>query len=252
MRFTLPDQLPADSGGLVELADQATSEIRKFRSRGPQGLSDADLDRWEQLLDARDAAISARKALERESLRRGEVSKRLAAAAHEAGHAVALAWFGGEVNTAEVFQPVHGDPPVGRDGWRLHGQCRPAPLSTVTQARRDLITAAGPAAQAIALYGSSPSRAQIDRVLAGQQDREELRRYALTAAVTVPDLIGEAMPIVRSCWPAIAKLAVHMDDRGPITHDDVCAALGLSKDRALHAFELANIRAGMRTVPAPA
>ncbi|WP_131815180.1 hypothetical protein [Mycolicibacterium holsaticum] len=71
----------------------------------------------------------------------------------------------------------------------------------------------------------------------------------MTVAVTVSDLIGEAMPIVRSCWPAIAKLAVQMDDRGPISHADVCVALGLSKDPALHGFELANIRAGIRAVP---
>ncbi|ODQ84901.1 hypothetical protein [Mycolicibacterium holsaticum] len=150
MKFTLPGQLPTTVAELAALADQATAEIRAFRSRDPKGWSDADLDRLDYLCDARDAVTAARRQLERQSLRRGEVSKRLAAACHEAGHAVALAWFGGEVNTAEVFQPAYGDAPVGRDGWRLHGQCRPARLSTVTQARRDLITAAGPAAEAIA------------------------------------------------------------------------------------------------------
>lgn len=252
----LTDRLPTDVVELRSLAGQVDEEVRGFRARLAAGeqFTHRDADQLRSLLDARDEITAACRELEHQALRRGEGgcgSKRVVAAAHEAGHAVALVWFDGHVYTAEVFVPENGEPLVGHDGWRWKGHCRAAPLSTVTDTCRGVVTAAGPAAEAVALFGQSPTPAQCDRVLAGQRDHRELTQFALSASTTVSDMLAAALPIVRRCWPAIARLAIEMDAGKVISHADVCAALGLSKDRQMHGFELANLRAGLRAVPEP-
>ena len=184
---------------------------------------------------------------------RSGFSDRLVAAVHEAGHAVAALVYGGDVRSAEVF--VRDDRPVlvGRDGWKLNGVCMTEALPLVAHVRQHLITAAGPAAEAIARHGQNPTPAQLHGILAGTKDHQDLQRHALTAssAVGVSDPVSEVLPVMRRCWPAIAQLACDMDDGRTLTHEDVAAALGLSKDRGLHSFELANIAAGLRPIPNP-
>ncbi len=260
MNFTMPDQLPSSVAELDALTAQATAEINVFSARvgANDSFTHADARRLEYLLASRDdlweAAISldnpspAAASLEAKPRQGFQLSERLAHAGHEAGHAVIAVLLGGEVDTAEVFRLEQGAPIVHRDGRQLNGHCQVVPLTTVTEARRHLVAAAGPVAEAIARFGPSPTPAQIHQVLAGQPDFDELRRYALTAGAYASDPVREVLPLVLRCWPAIVQLAVQMDDGRAVTHADVAAALGLSADRSLHGFECANIRAGLRSV----
>ncbi|MCV7300873.1 hypothetical protein H7J93_14700 [Mycobacterium barrassiae] len=258
--FELPAELPGTVKELDALIERASIEIdviADFANAGRTLPADV-LDHWEYLLDSRDMLREAAMTLsdqappatvlEAKPHSTAEVSERLISAAHEAGHAAVAVVLGGEVDAAEVYRPEHGDPIVHRDGRQLNGQCKVVPLTTVTEARRHLVAAAGPVAEAIARFGPSPTPAQIHQVLAGQPDFDELRRYALTAGAYASDPIREVKPLVLRCWPAIAQLAVQMDNGRPVTHADVTAALGLSQDRSMHGFECANIRAGIRAV----
>lgn len=60
--FELPDQLPATVSELEALAAQATAEIRVFQARAAanQELSEEDVQRFQYLLDSRDAVTAAR------------------------------------------------------------------------------------------------------------------------------------------------------------------------------------------------
>jgi hypothetical protein len=166
----------------------------------------------------------------------------LPTAVHEAAHACIAVVAGAEIDRAEVFPPGAALPDGGR------GYCRYMPFGIEAEQRKPLIWAAGAVAEAILLHGRAPTRAQVDALLAVHgTDGEELRRLAF-AAGTVPNPLA-VLPLALKAWPAISELAVKLDIAGVIHHRDVTAALGLSKDKGLHGFELANIRAGLRDVP---
>lgn len=263
--FQMPAELPGTVSELDALVERVNIEIKVIADFAAAGrLIPGDIaDHREYLLDSRDALREAAMTLanqtppaatlEAKPQQGFQLSERLAYAVHEGGHAAINVVLGGEVNAAEVFLHRDGPPIIDRDGRQLNGLCTMVPMSTVTGARGHLIAAAGPAAEAVVRYGRSPTPAQIVRILAGQRDFEDLRRYALTAGamVTPTAPVREVMPLVLRCWPAIVKLAAQMDDGHQVTHPDVTAALGLSQDRSLHAFEVANIRAGLRAVPQP-
>ncbi len=208
---------PAVSKGRVSNATP-TKTLTASVSAAPQPVARVDVKQWR-------AAVSD-----------------LPTALHEAAHAAISVLCGAEVDRAEVFPPGVTLP----DGAR--GYCRYMPFGIETEQRKPLIWAAGAVAEAVLLHGRAPTRAQVDALLAVHgTDGEELQRLAF-AAGTVPDPLA-VLPLVLRAWPAISKLAVKLDIAGVIHHSDVTAALGLSKDKGLHGFELANIRAGLRYVP---
>lgn len=167
-------------------------------------------------------------------------------AIHEGSHAVVGTVLGGRVTVAEAW-------PAGRGEGGRDGQCRFASLGILGEEHQHLILAAGAVGAAVFAHGPQPTDRQIDALLAPGRgargsDFEQLRMMALTASADVPPARA-VLPLVLRVWPAISRLAVQIEQRGSVGHDDVCRALGLSEDRALHSFELANIRAGMRAVP---
>ncbi|CAN5303851.1 hypothetical protein BH11ACT6_BH11ACT6_53480 [soil metagenome] len=170
-------------------------------------------------------------------------------AVHEAGHAVVSVLVGAEVDVAEAF-------PEGLALTNAAGYCRFEPFNPAVSQQEYLIIAAGPAAEAVSLHSASVTAQQMNAVAQrgvdlSWSDGHKLRQYALTAGAIFSDPLSEVKPLVLRVWPAIAKLAVVLQDEGKIHHEQVTAALGLSKDRAAHGFELASIRAGLRGVPDP-
>lgn len=162
-------------------------------------------------------------------------------AAHEAGHAAVGVLLGGQVDVAETFDERWWATVGG-------GRCRFAPLDG-PPVSWSLIAAAGPVAEAVARFGSRPTLAQFDAVLAsgGRSDVAAMREGGADAV----DSCREVLPLVLRVWPVVARLAVAMDGGRLVNHEAVVTALGLSRDRGLHGFECQNIRAGLRPVPAP-
>lgn len=258
MMFAMPDTLPADTPELQVLADSARREVHGYQVRANAGeeLSEADVDRLEYLLDGFGAIQVALKAAAGEALTAAGKSKRrvsvpefdLAVAAHEAAHAVLTALHGGQVFRAEVLAVSR--PVAGSNGLDVRGYCRRDHNFVVEQSRH-LVAAAGPAAEAVARFGSSPTHAQIEDVLRGNgSDLAAIRAQRDTFGDSVR-VVGSVVPTVLRCWGPISVLAVKMVDKGPISHGDVTAALGLSENQGAHSFELAAIRSGLRSVPKP-
>lgn len=251
-RFALPPTLPESAAGLEQLHGQALAEAEVFRARraAKDSFTVADVARLEYLVESQDRMHE--RVLASQGISRGRVLKlgpkydQLAAAAHEGGHAAITLILGGQVDRVEVLRAGR---PTDLDGTVLRGNCRCVPFDFAKEQQRHLIAAAGPIAQAVAMYGAWPNHQQIEGLLAGQRDADEMRKAAFaTGSDRIPAAV---LPMVMQVWPAITRLAVQMYHEGPIGHDDVTAALGLSKDRSQHAFELAAIRSGLRSVPVP-
>ncbi|MFP2991296.1 hypothetical protein [Mycobacterium intracellulare] len=150
--------------------------------------------------------------------------ERVAAAFHEAGHAVAAVALGGRVHKA-----VLGDTP------RTEYDALPAGI----QARTSY---AGPWAEARWLARRHPGPRDMHRVLAGTSDDRAL------CAAGSPGVALGITPLLERCWPAVEAVATKLFVLGRIGHADVCAALGLTDDGGPGSFELASIRAGLRAV----
>lgn len=229
MTFTLPDRLPKNVEQLAALRRPVCLELEAFKARhaAKQTFSEKDVERLEFLLDSRDQIDAV-------------TSFRLAI--HEAGHSVVAALVGGSVDVAEVYPAGVTD----RDG--RNGYCRYLPANVAVAQHEHLIAAAGVVAECVWEYGR-PSNWQVEARLAGSRhDAEFLRRHALTAGVGISEPLRGVAPMVRAGWHAIESLAARLHEHGQIAHTDVVTALGLSNDRNLHSFELANIRAGIRMV----
>lgn len=83
----------------------------------------------------------------------------------------------------------------------------------------------------------------------GDDDGHKSDRAVVAAAGGTGAVMSDLGPLLEWCWPAITAVARKLLREGEALHDDVAAALGLSADLGRHAFEIANIRAGLRTVP---
>jgi len=167
----------------------------------------------------------------------------LRTAVHEAAHAAVGVLCGAEIDRAESFAP----------GMKLsngaQGYCRYQPFGVEAEQRQPLIAAAGAVAEAILLHGRAPTAGQVEAVLAESgSDAEDLHRMSLARCERSDPMA--ALPLVLRLWPAITALTIQLEQTGVIHHSDVTAALGLSKDKARHGFELANIRSGLREIPA--
>lgn len=172
-----------------------------------------------------------------------------ATAVHEAGHAVIAVLHGAQVYVSETAA-TRGSPIAAPGGVHAVGWTRYLPFDVAIEQSKYLVTAAGPAAEAVIRSGPNPTAAQLEAVLHGP-DRDQLRRAVLTASIGHPAAaVHEVMPMVLRVWPAIAGLACEIDQRA-VRDVDVVKALGVSSDPGQRAFELSNIRAGMRGVPDP-
>ncbi|WP_326544690.1 hypothetical protein QGN31_06555 [Mycobacterium sp. 2-64] len=149
----------------------------------------------------------------------------LAAAFHEAGHAVAAVLLGGRVHKA-----VLGERP------RTEYDDLPDSVSART-------TYAGPWAEARWLRGRSPGPGDMQRVL----PTTSLDWQALVAAGG-PAAGLAVIPLLERCWPAVERVAAELLVKGQVGHDEICTALGVTDDGGPGSLELANIRAGLRAV----
>ncbi len=168
--------------------------------------------------------------------------RHLAAAHHEAGHAVVGVLSGATIDRAEVLR---GGPRT--DPAAVGGFCRYDPFDFATETRHREITAAGTIAEAVFLHGPAPTAREIDQVLTGNgRDRSELRRmcFAIGEPLTVPT--AEVLPLVVQCWASIEELAARLVEHGEVRHTDVLAALRIPADASqqLTAQHVASIRSG--------
>lgn len=150
-----------------------------------------------------------------------EIDK-LAAALHEAGHAVACAVLGGRVH-----QAVLGDTP--------HTEY--AELAAGTRAA---VSFAGPWAETRWPLGRAPGPADMRRVLA-RNSADEKSICASVHGMAEGDHIAGLM---ERCYPAVKSLAKTLYFKGEASHADVCAALGLTDDGGPGSLGLAIIRCG--------
>ncbi|WP_133689211.1 hypothetical protein [Mycobacterium sp. BK086] len=165
-----------------------------------------------------------------------------ALACHEAGHAVMHVLAGGQIVKAELLPDRGRDRPDG-----IGGQCQYVPFGLAVRQREYEFVAAGGVAQAVALFGREPTDAQIRHFINRSPDGKRLSGLASTAG-SLKSPRTDVLPAVLKVWPAIEQLAGRIE-RGPVLHKHVAAALGLSSDYGRHPFEVANIRAGLRSVP---
>ncbi|WP_019969755.1 hypothetical protein [Mycobacterium sp. 141] len=159
----------------------------------------------------------------------------LAVAIHEAGHAVAAVVLGAQLRNAVVAS------------GRVTG---PEGLTTLMpgglpHGRGPEFAFAGPWAQARFLAGGRPSFAQLHAVFDhhGHKDRR-----VLVAAGGLHEGSGVTFQLERA-WPAVLTCARRLYTAGEAHHDDVCKALGLTDGGGPGSVQLANLRAGLRTVP---
>ncbi|MCX2934050.1 hypothetical protein ORI20_27660 [Mycobacterium sp. CVI_P3] len=123
------------------------------------------------------------------------------------------------------------------------------------------VALAGPWAEARWRAGRRPANHEVLAVLnqgcghrgvSGAYKRATASDAALVAAAGGVDAVSSGLGgLLEQCWPAIVAVAQKLVRTGEAVHEDVTAALGLSVDRSRHPFELANIRADLRTVRTP-
>lgn len=156
-------------------------------------------------------------------------------AVHEAGHAVAAVALGGQIERGFVLLP--GQESDGCAGAVIMAAM---PLGNA----KPQIAYAGPWAQArFRASGRRPTPQEVGAAMSssGRRDRAMCRTSSGSEG-------REVIGLLDRCWPAVISLAATLAG-GEIRHEHVTAALGLSNDEQHHAFELANLRAGMRGVP---
>lgn len=165
----------------------------------------------------------------------------LRTAIHEAGHAVAATVLGGRIRSAvlsdgRVFgingQTVHAEVPEGTWPSILYG---------------------GPWAEARWLAGRRPSARQLYAILDGSGHLDRRALCAAAAADVYGDTSAEARlavpTLLERCWPSVISVAQTVHRAGEARHDDVCKALGITDGGGLTSTQLANLRAGLRSVP---
>lgn len=165
----------------------------------------------------------------------------LRTAVHEAGHAVAATLLGGRIRSA-----VLADGRVfGISGKTVHAE--------VPEGAWPSILYGGPWAEARWLAGQRPSQRQLFAVL---DDTGHLDRRALCAAAAT-DVCGDASAearltvptLLERAWPSVITVAQTIHRAGEARHDDVLTALGITDGGGPGSSQLANLRAGLRSVP---
>ena len=154
--------------------------------------------------------------------------QRIAAAFHEAGHAVAAVVLGGRVHLA-----VLDDTP------RIE-------FDVIASGREPEVTYAGPWCEARWLAGGHPGPLDIHRVLAANPSDDK----SLCAAGG-PAVGAGVVSLLDRCWPAVKAVTKQLFYAGEIGHADVCAALGLSDDGGPGSLDLAVIRSGSAPAASP-
>jgi hypothetical protein len=99
--------------------------------------------------------------------------------------------------------------------------------------------------------GRKPPREKFAGDSPWRRERTSIKGGAsLSSAEPFAIPCNTVLPMVLRCWKAIGELATELCLGNEIGHTDVCAALGLTDGGGPGSFELANIRAGLRAVPA--
>lgn len=147
---------------------------------------------------------------------------RLAAAFHEAGHAVAAVVLGGRVHRATV------------DGEHPHTEYDRLPAGTDAA-----VSYAGAWSETRWEIGRAPGPADMHRALATHRADDR----ALCAAGG-PSAGAEVVGLLERCWPAVKALTTRLYFDGQVDHADVCAALGLIDEGGPASLGLALIRSG--------
>lgn len=151
---------------------------------------------------------------------------RIGVAFHEAAHAVAAVALGGQVRKAVI-----GDKPR-TEFVSCPGTIRPQ------------VAYAGSWAQARwHTRGRRPTSRDIDLLFT--VNTSDYRSLVAAGGAHVGHPVT---PLLERCWPAICELSKTLYFKGEIGHDDVCAALGITDGGGPGSFELACIRAGLRSV----
>ncbi|MBV5244441.1 hypothetical protein KUF57_12950 [Mycolicibacterium sp. PAM1] len=170
-----------------------------------------------------------------------EKRRGLCVAVHEAGHAVAATVLGGRITAA-----VLGDGKTfGVLGRTVH--------RTVPEGTWPSILYAGPWAEARFIAGRRPSQRQLFAVLDGSGHLDSKALCAAAAADVYGDTSAEARltvpTLLERAWPSVISVAQTIHRTGEARHDDVCEALGITDGGGLTSTQLANLRAGLRSVP---
>jgi hypothetical protein len=162
---------------------------------------------------------------------------------HEAGHAVVATVLGGRIRSAVLTdgrvsgvngQTVHAEVPEGTWSSILYG---------------------GSWAEARWLAGRRPSQRQLFAIMdgTGHRDNKALCAAAAADVYGYSDTSAEARrrvpPLIERCWPAVITVAQKIHRDAEARHDDVLAALGITDGGGLSSTQLANLRAGLRSVP---
>lgn len=166
--------------------------------------------------------------------------RHLAACVHEAGHAVACAMLGGEINTAAV------------SNGRIFGVEGVTTFVSMPDTIDPKVTYAGVWAEARWEYGPRPTSAQLrhlrnrnradDKALCASGVRDMYGNPTAEARSTVPPLLDKA-------WPAVVRVAQQLFTSGEATQADVLAALGITDGGGPGSSQIASLRAGLRRVP---
>lgn len=152
---------------------------------------------------------------------------RMAAAFHEAGHAVASVILGPGIERA-VLTPNNQD----HAGFTEHN--RPDAVGM-----HPLITAAGPMAEARHRFGQRPTQRQMRRVLdVNSHDYATLRASGNPSPT-------DAAPLMDRCWPAVIELARTLYEQGEVFEGDVIHALRIPPGPAGDRY-VTELRSGYR------
>lgn len=157
---------------------------------------------------------------------------------HEAAHAIASVMAGGHIINVEILENA-----PGRFGNMSHY------AGNMTEDEEMKIALAGPYADARLAYGPNPSIRSIHSLLTDQcaADGKSGDWDRLVASgMPVPWEVGR---LIETCWPAVQRLACHLNDHGTADHAVVCAALGLDVTDGHLTAAASQIRAGFPPTP---
>lgn len=161
---------------------------------------------------------------------------KLAAAFHEAGHAIGAVVLGGRVDQVHVDDQPRTE------------------YDSLTAGTRAAVSFAGPWAEARWTLGRRPGASDIRRVLT----RNSADEKSICASVHGMAEGDHVAGLMERCYPAVKNLAKTLYFTGKASHADVCVALGLTDHGGPGSLGLALIRSGSSpgalavTQPAPA
>lgn len=152
---------------------------------------------------------------------------------HESAHAVAGVVLGAQLRSA-----------VASDS-RVWGQQGATTFADRPQGRDPEIAYAGPWAVARWRAGRRPTQAETYAVLSRGGYKDD--RVLIASGGT--HLGTGITPLLERCWPAVIRTAQQLHRDGEVFEADVLAALGVDDGGGSTSTQLANLRAGLRSVP---